>query len=108
MSSSTQYRVDITVLDLFEYADSSSLMVKKGTELEGEGHVLKIGFDNLLSEGSIQFFGVVLSSMKIKSHHEVKVTTAPEFKDWNSSCTCKHGRGKCAHQFAVFLKLIKK
>ncbi|XP_062704037.1 uncharacterized protein LOC134286441 [Aedes albopictus] len=96
-------RVEIDIVDLFDFADGSKRNWKEGNEVFKNGHVMVAGVTKVEGSSVHIFCSCLRGSNPSEPPREVRMITSSELKKWEMRCTCPAGNYRCKHQFACLL-----
>lgn len=100
-------RVDIDIVDLFDFAEESRRNWLEGNQLYKNNHVIIIGITKADGEKLHIFCSCLRGSNPSDPPREVKMISSSVLKNWEMHCSCPAGNFRCKHQFACLLYIHK-
>ncbi|XP_065077266.1 uncharacterized protein LOC135700633 [Ochlerotatus camptorhynchus] len=101
-------RVNIDIVDLFEFAKESRRHWIEGNELYKNNHVIIVGVTKIDGPHIHIFCSCLRGSNPSDPPREVNITTSQLFQNWSMHCSCPAGNFRCKHQFACLLFIHNK
>lgn len=96
-------RVEIDIVDLFDFAEGSIRNWKEGNEVFKNSHVIVAEVTKIVGDSVHIFCSCLRGSNPSEPPREIKMVTSKLQKDWEIRCSCPAGNYRCKHQFACLL-----
>ncbi|XP_062551570.1 uncharacterized protein LOC134216782 [Armigeres subalbatus] len=96
-------RVDVDIVDLFDFAEKSRRNWIEGNQLFKNNHVLIAGATKIKGSQIHIFCSCLRGSNPSEPPRQVNIVTSTNFKDWQIHCSCPAGNHHCKHKFACLL-----
>lgn len=96
-------RVEVDIVDLFDFAQESTRNWKEGNEIFKNNHVIVVGVTKVAGESIHIFCSCLRGSNPSEPPREIRMVTSSELRNWEISCSCPAGKFRCKHQFACLL-----
>lgn len=90
-------RVEIDIVDLFDFAEGSIRNWKEGNEVFKNNHVIVAGVTKIVGDSVHIFCSCLRGSNPSEPPREIKMVTSKLLKDWEIWCSCPAGNYRCKH-----------
>lgn len=96
-------RVEVDIVDLFEYAEGSRRNWVEGNQIFKNDHVIIAGVTKIEGDQIHVFCSCLRGSNPSEPPRQVNIVTSTLFKNWSLHCSCPAGNHRCKHKFACLL-----
>ncbi|XP_062565924.1 uncharacterized protein LOC134228157 [Armigeres subalbatus] len=96
-------RVEVDIVDLFEFAQGSRRNWLEGNEVFKNNHVLIAGVSKVVDDTFHIFCSCLRGSNPAEPPREIYMVASQYLQDWEMRCTCTAGNYRCKHLFTCLL-----
>ncbi|XP_021706686.1 uncharacterized protein LOC110678311 [Aedes aegypti] len=96
-------RVEVDIVNLFEYAEENRRNWVEGNQIFKNNHVVIEGVTKLEGDQIHVFCSCLRGSNPSEPPRQDNIVTSTLFKNWSIHCSCPAGNHRCKHKFACLL-----